>query len=266
MKPIPQRNGCNPAFTLIELLVVIAIIAILAAMLLPALSKAKRRAQMATDLNNHRQILLATHMYTGDSQEHLPNSGWGVPPTIPTWAYDTTIQLQPGGSLAQLEAKRKAQDQSFRHGQLAPYLKDPDVLVCPADNNDANIAQRGNVITSYIWNGAVNGYGGTPQGNQQWAFKINQFKPLNVLQWEADERTPFWFNDTGSFPDEGISERHGQGATVGLFGGSTERITVTDFYSDQFAGRVGQRGASIPKTQLPNRMWCNPTTRYGLRN
>lgn len=70
------KNACGRTFTLIELLVVIAIIAILAAMLLPALGKARNQAKSMKCLGSQKQIGVAYYQYIGDSNDYIPINGW----------------------------------------------------------------------------------------------------------------------------------------------------------------------------------------------
>src|SRR5437868_5213459 len=79
--PLSYRKG----FTLIELLVVIAIIAILASLLLPALAKAKTKAQGIKCLNNLKQLQLVWHLYANDFNDKLPTSGYTKPLEPTAW-------------------------------------------------------------------------------------------------------------------------------------------------------------------------------------
>ena len=121
-----KRTG---AFTLIELLVVIAIIAILAALLLPALAGAKARAQSITCLNNTKQLGLGWIMYADDWNASLPNCfDWcGIPsPTIPGQYQNGSLNYSIGNSA-------NTNITYLLQGSLGPYVKAAAVYKCVAD-------------------------------------------------------------------------------------------------------------------------------------
>ena len=128
MKSAASIRSGTRGFTLIELLVVIAIIAILAAMLLPSLAKAKAKAQGVQCMSNLKQLQLVFLMYPDDNQDKLTSSGY-IKPVEPTAWVDGWEDFV-GGNLDNTDPATLTDP---KRAKFAPYLKSVGVYHCPAD-------------------------------------------------------------------------------------------------------------------------------------
>ncbi len=230
------KKGSGRAFTLIELLVVIAIIAILASLLLPALSKAKEQGSRTHCIGNVKQLLLTTQMFVTDNNDYLPYTSWSSGAyNVPNWCYTRVTTNVPSHAI--------------KLGQLWPYHTERKLYFCVLDKtNTPFFRQREMQVSSYVMNGAVSKYSTGPRGEYT-TYKQSDFRSTDMLYWEADEKMPSNYDNVASKPDEGVTLRHNTGVVMGMIGGQME-------YMKKFA-------YDREVIRRPGRFWCVPGSRTG---
>jgi prepilin-type N-terminal cleavage/methylation domain-containing protein/prepilin-type processing-associated H-X9-DG protein len=244
------------AFTLIELLVVIAIIALLLAIIMPALRKAKLQAQGAYCLFNLKGMARAWHTYAMQNKERLVNGSAlrVVNPTVHTWveAPENVAGDYPGdNSMTTADEER-----GIRKGQLFPYVENTETYHCPSDGSSILFSGRGSWWNSYSITGLMNGETSADLRCVKKISDIVQPGLKAVFLENTDERgwiIGSWLMDV--IPPRWRSDRiaiwHGDQSNIGFADGHAEKHLWVDAITISNAKKGSGQGLDNPTGTNP---------------
>jgi prepilin-type N-terminal cleavage/methylation domain-containing protein/prepilin-type processing-associated H-X9-DG protein len=169
------RSGRNSrAFTLIELLVVIAIIAVLAALLLPGLAKAKEQGRRILCVNNHKQLMTTWELYSADNSLAIVRNGHpplGVPPDVKLWFFASHGNVDTRTNTIYMD--------DSKYSAFATYFKQAKTYKCPSDRKVVGF-DKTPTSYSYGMNGFMNPVGIVKDINERSTAKV--YYRVNQIQ------------------------------------------------------------------------------------